>query len=95
LIEERLEGVVVVAVEQHDLGVCALELLRCTYAGEASAEDDNAWTCARHRLYRSAANIEHAILAVQGNLLTATDNIASGQLSRSRRPPRGKHSGCH
>ena len=49
LVEQRLEGVVVVAVDQHDLGVGVLELLRGADAGEASAEDEDAWTRGRHQ----------------------------------------------
>ena len=42
LVEERLEGVVVVAVDEHDLGVGVRELLGGADAGEASAEDQDA-----------------------------------------------------
>src|SRR4029453_12276287 len=41
LIEERLERVVVVAVDQHDVGVGTLELLGGANPGEASAENDD------------------------------------------------------
>ena len=41
LVEQRLEGVVVVAVDEHDLGVGVLELLRGADAGEAAAEDQD------------------------------------------------------
>ena len=49
LVEQRLEGVVVVAVDEHDVGVCVLELLRCADPGEAAAEDEDAWACGRHQ----------------------------------------------
>ena len=42
LVEERLEGVVVVPVDEHDVGVRVLELLRRADAGEAAAENENA-----------------------------------------------------
>ena len=48
LVEERLEGVVVVAVDEHDLGVSVLELLGRADPGEASAEDQDAWTLRAH-----------------------------------------------
>jgi hypothetical protein len=44
LVEERLEGVVVVAVDHDDLGVGIFQLLRRPGPGEAAAEDENAWT---------------------------------------------------
>ena len=43
LVEQRLEGVVVVPVDEHDLGVRVLQLLRGADPGEASAEDQDAW----------------------------------------------------
>ena len=49
LVEERLEGVVVVAVDEHDLRVRMLELLRGADAGEASAEHEDAWRSGRHQ----------------------------------------------
>ena len=49
LVEERLEGVVVVAVDEHDLGVRILQLLRCADSGKASSEDEDAWTRAGGR----------------------------------------------
>ena len=48
LVEERLEGVVVVAVDQHDLCVRLLELLCRADAGEAASEDEHAWTVGAH-----------------------------------------------
>ena len=42
LVEQRLEGVVVVLVDEHDLGVALLQLLRGADAGEAAAEDEDA-----------------------------------------------------
>ena len=42
LVEQGLEGVVVVPIDEHDLGVGVLQLLSGANAGEASAEDDNA-----------------------------------------------------
>ena len=41
LVEERLEGVVVVLVDEHDVGVGVLQLLHGADAGEAAAEDDD------------------------------------------------------
>jgi hypothetical protein len=41
LVEQRLEGVVVVAVDQHDFGVGVFELLRGSDAREATAEDEH------------------------------------------------------
>ena len=41
LVEQRLEGVVVVAVDQHDLGVSVLERVRGADAGEAAAENEH------------------------------------------------------
>jgi hypothetical protein len=43
LVEHRLEGVVVVPVDQHDVGVGVLQRLRGTDAAEAAAEDQDAW----------------------------------------------------
>ena len=42
LIQQRLEGVVVVPVDEHDLRIGFLELVRGADPGEASAEDDHA-----------------------------------------------------
>ena len=42
LVEERLEGVVVVLVDQHDVDVGLLQRLRGAEPGEASAEDQDA-----------------------------------------------------
>ena len=42
LVEQRLEGVVVVLVHEHDLGVALLQLLRGADPGEAAAEDEDA-----------------------------------------------------
>src|SRR6478736_1956920 len=44
LVEQRLEGVVVVPVDEDDLGVGVLELLRRTDPGEPAAEDQDART---------------------------------------------------
>ena len=44
LVEQRLEGVVVVLVDQHDVGVALLQLLRGADPGEAAAEDEDART---------------------------------------------------
>ena len=41
LVEQRLERVIVVAVDEDNLGVRVLERLRCTDAGEASAENEH------------------------------------------------------
>jgi hypothetical protein len=41
LVEQRLEGVVVVAVDEHDLGVRVLELLRGADTREPSAENEH------------------------------------------------------
>ena len=43
LVEQRLEGVVVVLVDEHDVGVRLLELLRGADPGKAAAEDEHAW----------------------------------------------------
>ena len=42
LVEERLEGVVVMPVDQHHLRVGVLQLLGGTHAGEPPAEDQDA-----------------------------------------------------
>ena len=42
LVEERLEGVVVVPVDEHDLGVGVLQLLGGAHTGEPAAEDQDA-----------------------------------------------------
>ena len=39
LVEQRLEGVVVVPVDEHDVDIGVLELARRADAGEAAAED--------------------------------------------------------
>ena len=44
LVQERLERVVVVLVDEHDLGIRVLQLARGADAGEAAAEDQDAWT---------------------------------------------------
>jgi hypothetical protein len=49
LVEQRLERVVVVAVDEHHLGVGVLELLRGADAGEAAAENEDAWAGGRHQ----------------------------------------------
>ena len=41
LVEERLKGVVVVPVDEHDVHVDPLQLARGADAGEAAAEDEN------------------------------------------------------
>ena len=41
LVEERLEGVVVVPVDEHDVGVGALQLLSRADPGEPTAEDED------------------------------------------------------
>ena len=41
LVEERLKGVVVVLVDEHDLRVGVLELTGRAHAGEAAAEDEH------------------------------------------------------
>ena len=43
LVEQRLEGVVVVPVDEHDLGVRVLQLLRGADPGKPSSEDQDAW----------------------------------------------------
>ena len=43
LVQERLEGVVVVPIDQDDVGVRLTQLQRRTEPAEASAEDDDAW----------------------------------------------------
>jgi hypothetical protein len=40
--------VVIVAVDEYDLGVSVLELLGRADSGEASAEDQDAWTLRAH-----------------------------------------------
>ena len=52
LVQERLEGVVVVLVDEHDVDVALLQLLRRADPGEAAAEDEDA----RPRLVRSLAH---------------------------------------
>jgi len=42
LVEKRLERVVVVLVDEHDLGVGVLQRLRCSDAREPTTEDDDA-----------------------------------------------------
>ena len=42
LVQQRLEGVVVVLVDDHDVGVALLQLLRSADPGEAAAEDEDA-----------------------------------------------------
>ena len=42
LVQERLERVVVVLVDEHDVGVGVLQLPRGADSGEASAEDQDA-----------------------------------------------------
>jgi hypothetical protein len=42
LVQQRLERVVVVLVDDDDLGVALLQLLRGTDPGEAAAEDEHA-----------------------------------------------------
>jgi hypothetical protein len=42
LIQERLEGVIVVPVHQHDLDIGALELARGADPGKAAAENEDA-----------------------------------------------------
>ena len=42
LVEERLEGVVVVLVHEHDVDVALLQLLRGADPGKAAAEDEDA-----------------------------------------------------
>ena len=46
LVQQRLEGVVVVPVDEHDLGVGLPQLLGGADPGEPSAEDEDAWTLA-------------------------------------------------
>ena len=48
LVEERLEGVVVVAVDDHDVDVGALQLSRSSDTAEAAAEDQDARASVRH-----------------------------------------------
>jgi hypothetical protein len=43
LVEERLEGVVVVPVDEHDLSLRVVEFLSSADSGEATTEDENAW----------------------------------------------------
>jgi hypothetical protein len=47
LIEQRLEGVVVVPVDEHDVDVRLLQLLGGADAGEPSADDQHSWPCVR------------------------------------------------
>ena len=42
LVQERLEGVVVVLVDEHDVDVALLQLLGGADPGEAAAEDEDA-----------------------------------------------------
>ena len=44
LVEQRLEGVVVVLVDEHDVDVGVLQLAGRADAGEAAAEDEDAGT---------------------------------------------------
>ena len=55
LVQERLEGVVVVLVDEHDVDVALVQLLRGADPGEAAAEDEDA----RPRLVRSLAHPAH------------------------------------
>jgi hypothetical protein len=41
LVEQRLKGVVVVLVHEHDLGVALPQVLRGADPGEAAAEDED------------------------------------------------------
>jgi hypothetical protein len=50
LVEERLEGVVVVPVDEHDVDVRAPERAGCADAGEASSEHEDAGTGRAARL---------------------------------------------
>ena len=45
LVEQRLEGVVVVPVDEHDLGVRVLQLLRRADPGEPATEDQDPRAC--------------------------------------------------
>ena len=78
LVEERLEGVVVVAVDDHDLGVRLLELLCRADAGEASAEDQDARSVGAH------ARIPHDALVVSPgsstSRLSPVRNALGGQV---------------
>ena len=53
LVQERLEGVVVVLVDEHDVDVALVQLLRGADPGEAAAEDEDA----RPRGARSIAHL--------------------------------------
>ena len=55
LVQERLEGVVVVLVDEHDVDVALVQLLGCADPGEAAAEHEDA----RPRLVRSLAHFTH------------------------------------
>src|SRR5271166_1677679 len=52
LIQQRLEGVVVVLIDQHDINLSVLQCLRCPQSGEPSTEDHNAraggWVLCHH-----------------------------------------------
>ncbi len=41
LVEQRLEGVVVVPVDEHDVGICVLQLLRRSDSPEPATEDQD------------------------------------------------------
>ena len=61
LVEKRLEGVVVVAVDQHHVDVRLLQLLGRTYPAEASAQDQDARPTGRVLVFRHRPGTVRAI----------------------------------
>ncbi len=57
LVQERLEGVVVVPVDQDDVGVRLAQLLRRAEPAEPSAEDDDTWAIGALGHEREAASL--------------------------------------
>src|SRR5262249_33269008 len=80
LVEQRLEGVVVVAVDEDDLGVCVPQLVRGADAGEATAEDEDAGT---------GGGRAHVIAFQQRpSLIAGPRSRSPTRRARARRPPR-------
>ena len=97
LVEKRLEGVVVVLVDEHDVDVALRQLLGGADTGKAAAQDEDAGTPAVRfgralkatRAYRPAASPESSRAGETGRALRGPHYVPFIPFGRSAsRPPR-------
>ena len=81
LVQQRLEGVVVVLVDDHDVDVALAELLGGADAGEAAAQDEDAGTAAL-RVGSSAHGEEESMAGVASPTSSQADERVQARARR-------------